>query len=45
MNDRIARLIDEVRRTDIFPPKVTVEYDSFDENLPEPMRIAKRLNE
>ena len=45
MNDRIARLIDEVKRTDIFPPKVTVEYDSFDENLPEPMRIAKRLTE
>ena len=45
MNDRIARLIDEVKRADIFPPTVTVEYDPFDENLPEPMRIAKRLNE
>ena len=45
MNERIARLIDEAKQKDIFPKRVAVAYDPLDEQLPEPMRIAKRLGE
>ena len=45
MNERIARLIDEAKQKDIFPKRVAVAYNPLDEQLPEPMRIAKRLGE
>lgn len=45
MNDRIARLIKQVHCGDIFPEKVKISYDPFDEKLAEPIRIAKRLSE
>lgn len=45
MNERIARLIEDVKKHDIFPVPVKVEYDPFDEKLAEPMRIAKHLCE
>ena len=45
MNDRIAKLIAEAHAKDIFPEKVSISYDPFDEKLAEPMMIAKRLTE
>ena len=45
MNARIARLIADVKTRNIFPAVVKIEYDPWDENLPEAMQIAKRLNE
>ncbi|MBQ7649478.1 MAG: hypothetical protein IJS15_00880 [Victivallales bacterium] len=45
MNERIARLVKAARSGEIFPPVVKVEYDDFDLNLADPLRIAKRLSE
>ena len=45
MNDRIQRLIAAANAGDIYPARVPVEYDAFDENLSDPQRIAKRLTE
>ncbi len=45
MEARIARLVKQVKETDVFPKPVPVSYDPFDEKLPEPIRIAKRLSE
>lgn len=45
MNERIARLEAAVKAGDVFPAKTAVEYDEFDLNLADPMRIAKRLAE
>ena len=45
MNDRIRRLVAAAHENDIFPKPVSVEYDAFDEKLPGPLRIAKRLSE
>lgn len=45
MEARIERLVERVKVEDIFPPKIPVEYDPFDEKLAEPMRIGKRLAE
>jgi trans-4-hydroxy-L-proline dehydratase len=45
MDARIERLVNYAKQYDIMPTPVKVEYDAFDENLSEPIRNAKRLNE
>ena len=45
MNERIDRLVKAARSGEIFPDMVKVEYDEFDLNLADPLRIAKRLTE
>ena len=42
MNERIDRLVKATRSGEIFPAAVPVEYDEFDLNLADPLRIAKR---
>ena len=43
--DRIRRLLAQALDHDVRPPAVPVQYDPTDMNLPEPVRIGKRLKE
>ncbi len=45
MNERIQRLLSYVQNNNLFPDNTTIEIDSFDDNLPEPIRIAKRITD
>ena len=45
MNERIGRLLEYVKTHNLFPEPVKYTPDPFDDNLAEPVRIAKRLTD
>lgn len=45
MNERIAKMASYVKSNDIYPPTVGVQFDPFDDELPEALKNAKRLKE
>ncbi|MBO4344126.1 MAG: hypothetical protein J5833_00125, partial [Victivallales bacterium] len=45
MNDRIKRILAYVQENELFPEDTKIEIDPFDDNLPEPIRVAKRITD
>ncbi len=45
MNPRIGRLLEYVQTHDLFPAPINFECDPFDDNLAEPVRVAKVLTD